>query len=128
MDSLWTPRNITSLDGSCYETIDSSISQNTFSYLKMFSMQSRKKITVEDYKKETNIVNFINIYANIYTYITCDENGSKYKAFVKLNTAAWSRCRQELLCSISYLKISIFDPVSQIMQIDCSYLWLSYND
>ena len=48
MDSLWTPRNITSL---YCEAIDSSISQNIFSYFKMFSMQYRKNITVEDNKK-----------------------------------------------------------------------------
>ena len=77
MDSLQTPRNTTSLDGSCYEVIDLSISQNIFSYLKMFSMQCRKNITVEDNKKRMNIANFINIYTNIYTYIICDENGSK---------------------------------------------------
>ena len=45
-------QNITSLDGSSYEAIHSSISQNIFSYLKMFSMQCRKSITVEDNKKE----------------------------------------------------------------------------
>ena len=50
MDSLWTPRNITSLDGLCYEAIDSSILQNIFSYLKIFSMQCRKNITVEKKK------------------------------------------------------------------------------
>ena len=77
MDSLWTARNITSPDGSCYEAIDSSISQNIFSYLKMLSMQCRKNITVEDNKKRMNIANFINIYTNIYTYIICDENDSK---------------------------------------------------
>ena len=43
---------ITSFDGSCYEAIHSSISQNIFSHLKMFSMQCRKNITVEDNKKE----------------------------------------------------------------------------
>ena len=77
MDSLWTPRNITSLNGSCYEAIKPSISQNVFSYLKMFSMQCRKNITVEDKKKRMNITNFINIYTNIYTYIICDKNDSK---------------------------------------------------
>ena len=77
MDSLWTLRNITSLDGSCYEAIDSSISQNTFSYLKIFSIQCRKDTTAEVNKKNINIANFINIYANIYTYIICDENNSK---------------------------------------------------
>ena len=61
MDSLWTLRNITLLDGSCYEAIDLSISQNIFSYLKMFSMQYRKNITVEDNKKKMNIANFMNI-------------------------------------------------------------------
>ena len=42
----------TSFDGLCYEAIDSSVSQNTFSYLKMFSMQYRKNITDEVTKKE----------------------------------------------------------------------------
>ena len=69
-------QNITSLDGLCYEAIHSSISQNIFSYLKMFSMQGRN-ITVEDTKKRMNITNFINVYTNIYTYIICDKNDSK---------------------------------------------------
>ena len=77
MHSIWEPRNITSLDGSCYEAIDSSIAQKMFSHLEMFSMQCRKNITVEDNKKRMNIANFINIYTNIYTYIVCDENDSK---------------------------------------------------
>ena len=59
-------QNITPLDGSSYEAIHSSISQNIFSYLKMFSMQCRKIITVEDNKKRMNITNFINIYAILY--------------------------------------------------------------
>ena len=50
MDSLRTPRNITLIDGSCYEAIDSSISQEIFSYLKMLSMQCKKNIRVEDNK------------------------------------------------------------------------------
>ena len=70
-------QNITSLNGSCYEAIHSSISQNIFSYLKMFSMQCRKNIAVEDNKKRMNITNFTNIYTNIYTYIICDKNDSK---------------------------------------------------
>ena len=69
MDSLWTLRNVTPLDvsccGWCYEAIDSSISQNIFSYLKMFSMQCRKNVTVEDNKKRMNIANFIYIYIYI---------------------------------------------------------------
>ena len=70
-------QNITSLDELGYEAIHSSISQNIFSYLKMFSMQCRKIITIEDNKKRMNITNFINIYTNIYTYIICDKNDSK---------------------------------------------------
>ena len=70
-------QNITSLDGLSYESIHSSISRNIFSYLKMFSMQCRKIITVEDNKKRMNITNFINIYTNTYTYIICDKNDSK---------------------------------------------------
>ena len=77
MDSLQTPRNITSLDGSCYEVIDSSISQNIFHISKCLACNAEKNITVEDNKKRMNIANFINIYANIYTYIICDENDSK---------------------------------------------------
>ena len=66
MDSLWTPGNTTSLDESCFEAIDSSFLQNNFSYLKMFSIQCRKKITAEDNKERMNITNFINIYTNMY--------------------------------------------------------------
>ena len=68
---------MTSLNGLCYEAIDSSVSQNIFSYLKILSMQCRKNITVEDNKKIMNIVNFINMYTNIYTCIICDDNDSK---------------------------------------------------
>ena len=77
MDSLWTPRNITSLNELRHEAIDSSISQNIFSYLKMFSMQCKENITVQDNTKRINIANFITIYTNIYTYTICDENDSK---------------------------------------------------
>ena len=77
MDLLWTLRNITSLDGLCYKAIDSSILQNIFSYLKMFSIQCRKNIAVEDNKERMNIATFIYIYTNIYTYIICDENDPK---------------------------------------------------
>ena len=62
-------QNITSLDGSSYEAIHSSISQNIFSYLKMFSMQCRKIITVEENKERMNITNFINIYTKIQKWL-----------------------------------------------------------
>ena len=67
-------QNITSLDGPSNEAIHSSISQNILSYLKMISMQCRKNITVEYNKKRMNITNFINIYANIFTYIIGDKS------------------------------------------------------
>ena len=73
-------QNIASLDGLSYEAIHSPISQNNFSYLKMFKMQCRKNITVKDSKKKKkkmNITIFINIYTYIYTYTTCGKNGSK---------------------------------------------------
>ena len=72
MDSLFTMDIL-----SCYKAIDPSVSQNSFSYLKMFSIQFRKNITVDDNKKRINIANFINIYTNIYNYIIFDENDSK---------------------------------------------------
>ena len=52
-------QNIISHDGLCYEAIHSSISQKKFSYLKMFSMQYGKNITVEHNKKRMNVTNFI---------------------------------------------------------------------
>ena len=52
MDSLLKPRNVTSLNGSYYQAIGSSVSQNIISYLKMFSMQYRKNTTVKDDKEE----------------------------------------------------------------------------
>ena len=64
MDSLWALRNITLLDGSCYEAIVSSILQNILSYLKVFSMQYRKNTTVED-KKKMNIAT-LEIHEAIY--------------------------------------------------------------
>ena len=45
-------QNIASLDGSNYEAIHPSISQNIFWYLKMFSRKCRKIITVEVTEKE----------------------------------------------------------------------------
>ena len=72
MDSLSAPRI-------SHHLMDRAMKQSTlnftnnFSYFKMFSMQCRKIITVEDNKKRMNITNFI----NIYTYIICDKNDSK---------------------------------------------------
>ena len=43
----------------------------------MFSIKYRKNITVEDNKKIMNVANFINIYANIYTYIICNKHDPK---------------------------------------------------
>ena len=75
MDSLGAPRISNHL-------MDRAMKQSTHQfhkifYLKMFSKQCRKIITVEDKKKRMNIINFINIYTNTYTYIICDKNESK---------------------------------------------------
>ena len=67
----------TSLDGLSYEANHSTVSRNIFSFLKMFSMQCRKIITVEDNENRMDITNFINIDTNICTYITYDKNESK---------------------------------------------------
>ena len=75
MDSLWIPRNITPIDGSCYVVIDLSISQEIFSYLKMFSMQWRKSIRVYVNQKRISIAMLYNYM--IYAYVICDENDSK---------------------------------------------------
>ena len=84
-------QNITSLDGSNYEAIHSSISQNIFSYLKMFSMQRRTNITVEDNKKRMNIANFINIYTNIYTILYAMKMTQNKNDSIK-SMLQWSRC------------------------------------
>ena len=82
-------QNITSLDGSSYQAIHSSISQSPFSYLELFSMQCRKIILVEDNKKKRmTMSNFINIYVQIYmpilyvTKITQNKNDS-------INSCCW---------------------------------------
>ena len=54
-------QNITLLDGSRYEAMHSSISQNIFSYL-------RKIITVEDNKKK-NEYNYLYKYIYKYRYL-----------------------------------------------------------
>ena len=77
-------QNITSLDGLCYGAIHSSISQNIFSYLKIFSMQCIKSITIEDNKKRMNITNFINnmqIYVPIL-YVTKMAQNENYNKLV----------------------------------------------
>ena len=61
-------QNIASLDGLGYEAIHSSMSQNIFSYLKIFCMQCRKN-TVEDSQKGMNITNlymYIEIYIQVH--------------------------------------------------------------
>ena len=140
MDSLWTPRNNTSLDGLCFEAIDSSISQNIFHILKGLACNAEKTLyTVEDSKKIINIADFIRIYANIYTYMQIYiylyyiwrewlKTKNKKKWFNKPNTAAWPCCWQKLLCSNTYFRISIFDPASQTVEMEGSYHLLSYKD
>ena len=85
-------------------------------------MQCRKNITVEGNKKRMNIGNFISIYTNIYipilyvTRMTQNKNDS-------INSIL-----QHGRVSISYFRISIFDPVFQTVQIEGNYHLLSYKD
>ena len=54
--------------------------QSTHQFHKIFVHISKclaQFITVEDNNKRMNIINFINIYTNIYTYIMCGKNDSK---------------------------------------------------
>ena len=119
MDSLWTPRNITSLDGSCYETMDSSFSQKIFSYLKMFSMQCRKNTTVEDNKERRNITNFINMYTNIYIPILMSAtNVNKVSDFWASQNTIWISMHRSL--RIQYLHLGVFlwkQYITQVLQV-----------
>ena len=89
MDSLRTPKNITALDGWCYEAIDLPISQNIFSYLKIFTIQCRKNITVEDNEKIMNIANFMNT------------------AFYEPQDARWTSCENLFILIEVYTKMKL---------------------
>ena len=128
MDSLWTPRNITSLDGSSYKATNSSVSQNIFSHLKMFSMQCRKNISVEDNKNRMNIANFINIYISIYRYIYIYISILYMTRMIQNKNDSINSILQHGCGSIAYFRISIFDPVSQTVQMEGSFHLLSYKD
>ena len=78
----------------------------------MLSMQCIKNITVEDNKKIMNIANF-NLYV---TRMTQNRNDSL------------SSILQHGRGSISYFRLSIFDPASQTVQVEGSYDLLSYKD
>ena len=119
---IMSTHNITSLDGSSYEAIHSSIPQNIFSYLKVFNMQCRKIITVEDNKKRINITNFINIHTNIYAYIICDKNNTKCKWFNKLLLLT--------IIIVFYFLLQDFHiwSVLQIVEMEGSYHLLHYNN
>ena len=53
--------------------------------------------------------------------MTQNKNDSKSSILQHgLNTAAWSYGSEKLLCSISYFRISIIDPVSQPVQMEGS--------
>ena len=67
----------------------------------MFAMQCRKNITVEDNQKRVNIVNFIDMYTNICTYIICDKNDQNKND--SINSI------HQYCCVISYFRISISD-------------------
>ena len=68
-----------------------------------------------------NVANFINIYTNIYTYIICDENDQNKNDSINL-------ILQHDRGNISYISISILDPVSQAVQMKVSCNLLSYKE
>ena len=65
--------------------MDRTMKQSTHQFLKTFvriskclAQNAEKALQLKiTKKKKMNIANFINIYANIYTYIICDKNDSK---------------------------------------------------
>ena len=72
----------------------------------------------------------IAIYVDIYIYLSyniCDEKDSKSKRFRKLNTTVCQCCSKRLLCSVSYFRISTFDPVRHRMTKEDSYYLLSHK-
>ena len=72
IDSLWTPRNIISLDGSNHQF------HKTFVHICLAcNGEKTLQLKITTTKKRMNMANFINIYTNIYTYIICEENDSK---------------------------------------------------
>ena len=65
MDALWTPRNITSLDGLRYKAIESSISQNIFRISKCLGCNGEKSL--ED--KKRNEYSLLDKYICKYIYL-----------------------------------------------------------
>ena len=92
-----------------------------FHVSKCLACNAEKNITVEDNKKRMNIANFINIYIQIYIpiYVT---KMTQYKNYL-INSIL-----QHGHDSISYFRISIFDPVSQTVQMEGTSHLLSYKD
>ena len=77
-------------------------------------MQCRKNITVEDNEERMNIANFINIYMYyIYLYI--------YHIYIYVYYVVDNNF------SVVFTTF-IFEPVSQIMQMEGRYHLLSYKD
>ena len=64
MDSLWTPRNITSLDDGAIKQSTHQFHKKIFHLSKRLACSAEKKNTAEN-KKRIHIVNFTNIYTNI---------------------------------------------------------------
>ena len=87
-------------------------------------MQRRKNITVEDKEERMNIANFINMYiyyiylyiCHIYIYIYIYKYIYIYIYYVVYNNF-----------SVAFTTF-IFEPVSQIVQMEGRYHLLSYKD
>ena len=86
MDSLWTPKNITPTDRSCYEAISLSVSQYFLSDLKMVSMQCRKLLKIKMIQStqycsmvelliETVVYYYLLQYFHIWSYVPGSAKG-----------------------------------------------------
>ena len=101
-----------------------------FHIAKCLACNAEKNVTVEDNKKRMNIATFINIYANIYTYVIgiYGENIYDQNKNDSINSILQHGCVVDKNGTISYFGITIFDPVSQREQTKGSYHLLSYKD
>ena len=117
--------------------MDRAMKQSTHQFHKTFFLISKCLACNAEKALQLRITKKEWIKLTLWTYIqTCmpvlyvmkmAQNKSDLK--LKMNkSSAWTYCWQKLLCSISYFRISIFDPLSQRVQMEGSYHLLSNRD
>ena len=77
MDSLWAPRISHHLMDRAMKQSPHQFHKIFFHILKCLACNAEKILQLKITKKRMNVDNVVNIYTNIYTFIICDENGSK---------------------------------------------------